>query len=96
MSQPIDLLIDGRVLFNVGISVGNISLRLIVIVVGDKVLHGIFRKKLPEFRAKLGSQGLVVSQHQGGSVHVGNDVCHGKGLTGTCNTQKYLFPQAVF
>ena len=96
MAQTVDLLIDGGILLNVGICVSDIRLWLIVIVIGDEVFYRIIREKLPEFRAKLGSQGLIVGQHQRGLIHLLDDRSHGEGLAGTGDTQKHLLPQAVF
>ena len=94
VAQPVDLLIHRGILLDVGIRVGNIGLRLIVIVIGNEIFHRVFRKKLPELAAKLGCQGLVVRQHQGGSVHLLNDGGHGEGLAGAGNAQKGLLMQS--
>ena len=75
---------------------GDVGLRLIVVVVGDEVFHGVLREKLLELRAELGSQGLVVGQHQGWPVHLCDDVGHGEGLAGAGDTQEHLLVQAVF
>ncbi len=48
MAQPVDLLIDGGILFNIGVRMGNVCLGLIVVVVGNEILHNIVWKKLPE------------------------------------------------
>ena len=68
MPQALNLVVDGGVLLNVGVSLGDVGLRLIVVVIRDKLLHSIVRKKLPEFAAQLGGQGFVVSQDQGRAV----------------------------
>ena len=93
--QPVDLVIGGGVLFDVGVRVGDVGLRLIVVVVGDEVFHGVLREKLLELRAELGGQGLVVGQHQGGPVHLCDDVGHGEGLAGAGDAQEHLFVNAV-
>ena len=71
---------------------GDISLRLVVIVIGNKILHRIVGEKFPELRAKLGRQGLIVGQNQSGPVHLLNNRCHREGLTGTGHTQQGLLP----
>ena len=48
VAQPVDLLIDGGILFNIGVRMGNVCLGLIVVVVGNEILHNIVWKKLPE------------------------------------------------
>ena len=94
MAQPVDLLVHRRILLDVGVRVSDVGLRLIVIVIGNEIFHRVFRKKLPELAAKLGCQGLVVRQHQGGPVHLLNDGGHGEGLTGAGNAQQGLLMQS--
>ena len=43
--ELVDLFIDAQVLFNVGVSRGNICLRLVVVVIRNVILHCIVRKK---------------------------------------------------
>ena len=80
--QAVDLIIGRCVLGNIGIRVGDIGLRLVVIVVGDKILHGVVGEKLLEFRTKLGCQCLIVGQHQRRPLDLLNDLGHGVGLAG--------------
>ena len=94
MAQLVDLVVDGGVLFNVGIRLGDVGFRLVVVVVGDEVLHRVVGEELPKLRAQLGGQGLVVGQHQGGPVHLGNDVCHGEGLARAGDAQQRLLLHA--
>ena len=88
--QPVDLVVDGAVLFNIGIGGGNIGLRLVVVVVGDKVFHRVVGEKTAHLGADLAGQGLVGLQDQGGAVAPGNDVRHGEGLARTGHAQKGL------
>ena len=53
-AQPVDLLVHRRVLFNKSIGVGDIGLRLVIVVVGHEVLHRVVGEKLPELGAQLG------------------------------------------
>ena len=80
VTQALDLLVDGRILFNVGVRMGDIRLRLVVVVVGNEVFHGVFREKLAELRAKLRRKRLIVRQHERRPVHLRDDVCHGECL----------------
>ena len=59
---------------------GDVRLRLIVVVVGDEIFDGIVREKLLELRAELGGQRLVVGQNQRRTLHPLNDLGHGEGL----------------
>ena len=90
MAQPVDLVVDGAVLFNVGIRGRDVGLRLIIVVIGYEILHRIFRKKLPELGAQLRGQGFVVRQHQGGPVDLCDHVRHGEGLAAARHPQKGL------
>ena len=92
--QTVDLVVGGGVLFDVGVGVGNVGLRLVVVVVADEVFHGVFGEKLPELGAELGSQGLVVGQHQGRAVEPLDDVGHGEGLAGAGDAQHHLLMKA--
>ena len=60
--------VDRGILFDIGIGGGDIGLRLVIIVVGDKVLNGIVREKFAHFAVELGGQGLVMRQDHGGTV----------------------------
>ena len=51
VAQPLDLRVDGRVFFNKSVRVGDIRLRLIIVVVRHEVFHCVFRKKLPKLLA---------------------------------------------
>ena len=90
MAQPVDLVVDGAVLFNIGIGAGDVGLRLVVVVVADKVLHRIVGEKRAELGAQLGCQRFVVGQHQRGPVAPGDDVGHGKSLAAAGNAQQGL------
>ena len=95
VAQALDLGVDGGVLLDEGIRVGDVRLRLIVVVVGDEVLHGVFREELPELLAQLGRQRLVVGQHQRGALHLLDDLGHGVGLAAAGDAQQHLLAQAV-
>ena len=74
---------------------GDIGLRLVVIVIGHEILHGVVGKKLLELRAELGRQGLVVGQYQRRPLDSLDDLGHGKGLSGASDAQQHLLLQSV-
>ena len=90
VAQALDLVIDGGVLFNIRVRVGDVCLRLIVIIVGNEVFHRVFREKLPEFRTKLGGERFVVRQHQRRTVQLLDHGSHGEGLAGAGDAQQNL------
>ena len=68
MTQLVDLVVNRRVLFNVGISGRNIGFRLIIIVVGNKIFYSVFREKFLHFRIKLGCQCFIMGNDEGRTV----------------------------
>ena len=64
--------------FDIRVRLGDIRLRLVIVVVGNEVFHGVFREKLAEFRAQLSRERFVVREHERGAVDVGDDVRHGE------------------
>ncbi len=80
--QLIDLIVDGGILFNVGITGWYIGLRLVVIIVRNEIFHRIIREELLHFAIQLPRQGLVVGKDQGRFIHVSNHVGDREGLPG--------------
>ena len=95
MPQFVDLLIDVRVLLDVGVGLGDVGLGLVVVVVGDEVLHLVIGEEVLELLVKLGGQGLVVGQHQSGALNSLDDVGHGEGFAGAGDAQQGLVLMAA-
>ena len=95
MAQALNFIVDGRFFFNIGVRMRDICLRLIVIVIGNEILHRVVREKLLEFRAQLCCQGLIMSQHQRGALYLLNDFRHGIGLAAAGHTQQHLLINPV-
>ena len=90
MAELVYLVVYGGVLFDVAVGAGNISLRLVVVIVGHEVLHGILGEEFAELRAELCRKYLVVCKDESGLVHTGDDIRHGEGLSRTCDAEEYL------
>jgi hypothetical protein len=90
MAQAVYGVVYRGVFCDIGIGLRYIGFRLIIVIIADEVLHGIFGKKLFEFIEELAGQGLIGGYNKGGPLCLGNDVGHGKGLAGTGNTEEYL------
>ena len=95
VAQLVDVVVDGRVLGYIGVRGRDVGFRLVVVVVGDKILHGIVRKELLELAAKLGGEGLVVRQHQCRALHTLDDLGHRVGLAGAGHAEQYLLAHAA-
>ena len=96
MSELIYLVINGAVLFDINVLARHIGFRLIIVIVGHEIFHGIVRKKLLELRTKLSGKYLIMGKHERWTVYPSNNVCHSKGLAGTSNAHKGLLSHAAF
>ena len=90
MAKPVDLLVDGAVLLNIGICGRDIGLWLVIVVIGNKILYRVVRKKLAELGAKLCGQRFIVRQHQRRAVGVRNNIRHRKSFAAAGNAQHRL------
>ena len=95
-AQLIDLIIDGRILRNIGIRLRYISFRLIIVVVGYEIFYRIFREKFLHLSIKLSSKRLIMGNDQSRLVQRLNDVRHSKRLAGTGDAKKRLKLIAFF
>ena len=74
-AQTFDVLIDARILRNVGVRLRDVRFRQIVIVITDEVLNRVVRKERLEFAVELGGKGLVVRKNEHRTVQLRNDIC---------------------
>ena len=95
VAHAVDLFVQGRIFFDVGVGFGDIGLGLVIIVVGDKVFDMVVGKKLFHFRIKLGGQNFVRCHNQSRTLGFFNDFGHGKRLAGAGNPEQNLIGLAV-
>ena len=86
----IDLLIPAGILLDIGIRRGHIRLRLVVVVIGHEIFHGVLRKEFPELAVKLCRQCLVVRDDQGRFLQSLDHVRHGECLARTGHAEQCL------
>ena len=79
-AHPLDLLVDRGVLLDVQVLPGHVGLGLVVVVVGDEVLHGVVGEEVRELAVELGGEGLVVREDQGRKLRLLDDPGHREGL----------------
>ncbi len=91
----LDVFVDGSVLLDESVGSRNVGLRLVIIVVGNEVLDGVLREEGLELAIQLRRQGLVVGEHQRGSLHLLDDVRDREGLAGARDAQQRLVSQAA-
>ena len=96
VAQPLDLVVDGAVLFDVGVGGGDVGLRLVVVVVADEIFHRVFGKKLAEFTVELSGQSFVGRENQGRSVAARDHVRHRECFARTGDAKQNLIPDARF
>ena len=89
--QAVNLLVDGGVLFDVGVRRRQVGFRLVVVVVGDEVAHRVVGEELPEFAGELRGECLVVGDDQGGALDArAITLAIGEGLAGAGHPQQRL------
>ena len=65
VAHAVDLLVHRRFLLDVGVGARHVGFGLVVVVVGDEVLHRVVGEEALELAVELGGQRLVGRQHQG-------------------------------
>ena len=89
-AEFVEVVVDCQVFFDISVGGGDVSLWLIVVVVGDEVFDSVVREELLELAVELGGEGLVMAEHQRGTLQLGDDVGHRKGLAAAGNTLQHL------
>ena len=64
MAQLVYLIINRRILFNVGVRGRDVGFGLVVVIVGDKILHRVLREELLKLAVELGGEGFVMRYDQ--------------------------------
>ena len=88
--QLVDLVVDGGILLDIGIRLRHIGLRLVIIIIGDKVFHRILREEFLHLAVQLGRQRLVVGNDQRRFLEPLDHIRHCKGLAGPGHTHQCL------
>ena len=90
MAHAVDLLVDRAFLLDIGVGPRHIGLGLVVVVVGDEILHRVLGKEALHLAIELGGQGLVRRQDQGRALQMLDDMGHGEGLARAGDAQQDL------
>ena len=96
MAQLINLIVNRRILLDIRVGLGNIRLRLIIIVIGNKIFHSILREERLQLACQLCRQRLVVRDNQRRLTHLVNHLRNRIGLACTRRAQQNLRAQALF
>jgi len=95
VAQLVNLVVDVRVLLDVGVGARDVGLRLVVVVVADEVLDCVVRKELLELAVELRGQGLVGREHQSRALHCLDHVGHGERLARAGHAEQGLLVVAA-
>ncbi|MNN52347.1 hypothetical protein D3C81_1670400 [compost metagenome] len=87
------MVVDRGVLLDEGVRRRYIGFRLVVVVVGNEVLHRVVGEERLEFAIQLRGQGLVRRQHQGRALHLLDDVGDAEGLARAGHPEQRLVRQ---
>ena len=82
VAEPFHIIVDGGVFFYVGVGLGNVGFRLVVVVVADEVFDRVIGEELAEFVGELGGQGFIGRHDEGGALDLFDEPGRGGGLTG--------------
>ncbi len=94
-TQAIDMIIDGRIFFDISIGRRDIGFGLIVIVIGDEILNRVFRKELLVLRVELCGQNFIGRQNQRGFLNLRDDVRGRERFAAAGDAQENLMARAV-
>ena len=95
MAQAINLFVDSRILFDVGIARSDVSFWLVIIKIADEIMNFVVGEKLFEFAEQLGSESFVVRQNQRRHVPLSDNIRHCKSFTATRHAEQHLLALAV-
>ena len=90
VAQPVDLVVDRRVLLDVGVGGRQVRLGLVVVVVGDEVLDPVLREQLAELAGELRGEALVGREHERRPVDLGDDAGGGEALARAGDAEQRL------
>ena len=90
MTKPVDFFIDRSFFLDIGSTLHDIRLRLVVVIVRDEIMNSIFGKKLLEFLSELSREGFIMRHDEGGTLEFRDDIRHGEGLSRARHSEKRL------
>ena len=87
--QPLDLVVDRRVLLDVGVRLRDVRLGLVVVVVRDEVLDRVVRQQLAELRGQLRGERLVGRHHERRPLHLLDEPGRRRRLAGAGGAEQH-------
>ena len=90
MAHAVDLLVDRRVLLDVGVGARHVGFGLVVVVIADEILHRVVGEEALELAIELRGQRLVRRQDDGGALRRLDHLGHGVGLARAGDAEQHL------
>jgi len=90
VAHAVDLFVDLRVFFYVGVGAGDVGLRLVVVVVADEVFHRVVGEEAFHLAIELRRERLVGGEDQGRLLHRLDHLGHGEGLARAGDAKQHL------
>ena len=94
-AQLVELVVDGGFFFDVGVAGRNVGFGLVVVVVADEIFDGVRREERAKFVEELGSESLVVREHDCGAIDLLDQLRDGESLAGAGDAEEHLMAVAV-
>ena len=88
--EAVDFLVDVEVFLYVSVCGREVCFRLVVVVVGDIIFHGVVGEESAHLLVELRCECLVVAQDECRPVDVGDDIGHGEGLPRPGDAEQHL------
>ena len=92
MTEPLHVVVDGAVLLDVGVGLGDVRLGLVVVVVRDEVFDGVVGQHLSQLVGQLRGERLVGRHHKGGPLQPFDQPCGGRRFTGAGGAEQHDVP----
>jgi hypothetical protein len=90
VAEAIDVVVARAVLLDVEVRLRDVRLRLVIVVVRDEVLDGVVGEELAELVAELGSERLVMGDHERRLLDLLDDPGHRRRLAGAGRAEQRL------
>ena len=90
VAHAVDLLVDRRILLDIGVGPRHIGLGLVVVVIGDEILHRVVGEETLELAIELRRQRLVRRENDGRALRRLDHLGHGVGLAGAGDAEQHL------
>ena len=91
----LDLLVDAGILLDIHVARRHIGLGLVIVVIGNEILHRVLGKELAHLGIQLRRQRLVRRHHDGRPPGARDHVGHGEGLAGAGHAQQGLICETI-